>query len=466
MAIWRVVLVVGVAGALGCDGTATSPGGPPPPGNDAGPSSGPDASAPDAGQAKVDGGTGAPRDAGPGGVGFATPAKYDVGSAADPFIGNAAAMNVVTGDFNGDGKIDIAVTHGSDQTVYVFLNTGNGTFAAGATYPVPNGPIANLYLADFNRDGKLDLGVPGGGTPGNGFVQHPIVLLGKGDGTFGAPIASGSLGPTRGVTVCDFNGDGIPDFASNNPSTGTVSVSLGKGDGTFGPAIVSPRDNANYSRWITCADFDGDGKMDVAIADGNGVRNQVGTCEISVLFGKGDGTFRTGGTYPSPPTQASWGGAPPPVDGGPTVNPEDVFAIDVNADGKPDLIETLYDHNINVFINNGDGTFQPAAGYITGEYPRAVTAADMNGDGILDLVVGNVGCMAALAGSCLDAPGSVAVMIGNGGGTFQAPVVLRPFQFPEWVALADFDGDGLPDLAVTSVQDDHTLDILINHSSP
>jgi hypothetical protein len=241
---------------------------------------------------------------------------------------------------------------------------------------------------------------------------------------------------------------------------------LGKGDGTFGPAIVSPRDNGNYSRWITCADFNGDGKMDVAIADGNGTKDVAGTCEISVLFGKGDGTFSKGGMYPSPPTLATWGGAPAPINDGPVVNPEDVFALDVNGDGKPDLIETLYDHNINIFINNGDGTFQDAVGYITGEYPRAVTAADMNGDGIVDLVVGNVGCVENPGGPCTTVAGSVVVMIGNGGGTFQAPVVLRPFQYTEWVALGDFNGDGRPDIAVTAAQDDHALDVLLNQSSP
>jgi hypothetical protein len=432
-----------------------------PPGADAGSSldAGPTAT-PDAGGTRDSGSAASPDG---GGLGFATPAPYTIGTQNDGFIGNAASMNVVTADFNGDGKLDLAVVHVSDETVFILLNKGDGTFEAPAAIPI-NETLSDLFVADFNGDGKLDLALPGGSGPST--PMHTIVLLGKGDGTFGPKIDSSEfMTGSRGVAVGDFNGDGKLDFVATTQALGGLNVLLGNGDGTFQKALAGPSGQFNYARWVTAADFDGDGKLDVAVADGQGDFNDAGTAEITVLLGKGDGTFAVKAHYPSPPTVSSWGGAPPPVGSGPVVNPEDIFAVDVNGDGKLDLIESLYDHNINVFLGNGDGTFHDAVGYITGEYPRAVAVADMNGDGIVDLVVCNVGCLKG-TGNCSAAPGSVAVMIGNGGGTFQAPVVLRPFQFPEWVAIGDFNGDGRPDLAITSVQDDHTLDILLNQSSP
>jgi hypothetical protein len=410
--------------------------------------------APDAGAGNLD----ATRSAA---LSFAPPASYDVGNAADIFFGNAAAIDIVTGDLNGDGKPDLAVIHAIDNTIYILLNKGDGTFEAGAKYAVA-GPLHDGFLADFNGDGKLDIAVPGGATAGNNFVEHATVLLGNGDGTFKAAVDSSSFGDARGLNVGDFNHDGKLDMVANNPVDGTVSVLLGKGDGTFQPRVVSPSAPAfPYSRWVTVGDFNTDGKLDLAIADGQGVMNQVGTTETTVLLGNGDATYTLAAHYPTLPTLASWGGAPAPVPGGPTVNPEDVVALDVNGDGKLDLVESLYDHNINVFIGKGDGTFEPAAAYIPGEYPRSVAAADMDGDGIVDLVVGNVGCAPNTA-SCLTANGSVAVLLGNGGGTFQAPVQLTPFPYPGWVVVSDFNGDGRPDIAVTRVMDGHSVDVILN----
>src|SRR5450432_4088400 len=308
---------------------------------------------------------------------FAPPVAYNVGTGPDPFIGNAAAIDLATGDLNGDGKPDLVAIHAIDNSIHILLNRGDGTFAAGATYTVA-GPIHDGFVADFNHDGKLDIAVPGGATAANNFAAHATVLSGNGDGTFKLPVDSSSFGDTRGLNVGDFNHDDKLDMIANNPVDGTVSVVLGNGDGTFQPRKISPSAPAfPYSRWVTVGDFNADGMLDLAIADGQGVKNEIATTEVTVLMGNGDATFKLSAHYPTLPTTASWGGAPPPIAGGPTVNPEDVFALDVNNDGKLDLVETLYDHNINVFIGKGDGTFQAAAAYIPGEYPRCVAAADL-----------------------------------------------------------------------------------------
>jgi hypothetical protein len=396
-----------------------------------------------------------------GSLGWAAPVTYGVGASADPFVPNDAPINVATGDFNRDGKPDLVVLHTSDNTINVMLNRGDGTFLPPVSYAAGT-PVNQMFLGDFNGDGKVDVGLPGGATASNNATANPVVFLGNGDGTFKAPISSSSFGATRGVAIGDFNGDGKLDFVANNPTQGTVTVTLGNGDGSFKAGVVSPPASSfGYSRWVSAGDFNGDNKLDLVIADGVGTMNEVGTAEITTLIGKGDGTFTLGAHYPSPPTASSWSGSPAPVGTGPVVNPEDAFAVDVNNDGKLDIIESLYDHNINVFMGNGDGTFQAAVGYVTGEYPRCVAVADLDGDGLVDLVVNNVGCAPNTA-NCGTAPGSVAVMLGNGGGTFQAPVRMTPFTYPEWLVVADLNGDRRPDIAVTRVDDGHSVDVIVN----
>ena len=421
------------------------------------------------------GGNGSGTTGAPGVLVWDGPHFYPVGADADPFIPNDAYLGLAVGDLNNDKKLDLVVLHVSDNTVNVLLGNGDGSFKPAVSYPIGMDVSGEgqLYLADFNGDGNLDLAVPGGGSAANSYTTKAAIFLGRGDGTFEPTTYSPPLGGTRGITVGDANGDGKPDLLTNLLSQGQIGFLRGDGDGGFEPLEMSPATSAfPYSRWITAGDFNGDHQLDVAVADGMGYKNDAGTAEITVLFGNGDGTFTLNDHYPALPTAASWGGAPPAVNSGPVVNPEDIQALDVNDDGKLDLIESLYDHNIDIYLNNGDGSFQPAVGYVTGEYPRCVAAADMNGDGVTDLVVGNIGCYGlpdagiGISGNCAPSVGSVAILIGNGGGTFQAPVLLKPFLFPEWIVVGDFDGDGRPDLAITQVQDGHSLAVYLNRTAP
>jgi hypothetical protein len=384
---------------------------------------------------------------------FAAPVSYNLGTNADSFIPNAAPTSVATADFNGDGKLDLVVTHRADNSVYVLLNNGAGGFQPAVQVLIGEAFQGDVFVGDFNNDGKLDLFLPGNS-------NQAIVLLGNGNGTFQPHTDSSSFAFSgyypRGWTFGDFNGDGKLDVASTLPSnssdSGRYIVLLGNGNGTFQPGIVGPA-ILHYSRWATTADFNHDGKLDLAIADGQGKGSTTGTAELTILFGNGDGTFSLGGHYASPGLPTS-----------DTLNPEDVKVADVNGDGKLDAIISNYDDNINVFLGNGDGTFQPAIGISPGEYPRSVNVVDVNGDGKVDLVVTDVGINTGGAEFATEGPkpGSVAVLLGNGNGTFQAPIQYTPFQYPGCTAVGDFNGDGRPDLAVTRVADGHSVNVMQN----
>jgi hypothetical protein len=225
--------------------------------------------------------------------------------------------------------------------------------------------------ADFNADGYLDLALTGeisGVSP---------VVLGYGKGAFNAAgdlyTTSYAGGFPMGVAVGDFNGDGKLDAAVANgfgadPGFSGVTISLGNGDGTFTQASGSPIAVGQSLSAIVTGDFNGDGKLDLAMSDTTGNA-------VIILLGNGDGTFRA-------PTTIPVGNSP--------------YALvvgDFNSDGKLDLAVANYgDGTITLLLGNGNGTFTPATGspYAVGQYPYQITAADFNGDGKLDLATTNL----------------------------------------------------------------------------
>lgn len=267
--------------------------------------------------------------------------------------------SVVVGDFNNDGNLDLAVTNGAGNSVSILLGHGNGSFTAAGSIPVGTDPDA-IAAGDFNGDGNLDLAVADRGS------NRVIILLGNGDGTFtatGSSIATGTYPDS--IAVGDFDGNGTLDLAVANKGSNNVTVLLGNGDGTFTPAAPSAT-GAGPDALVT-ADFDGDGKLDLAVA--NATDNTV-----SILHGNGDGTFTAIGS---------------PIATGKL--PNGLTVGDYTDDGKLDLaVADNGSNSVTILRGNGDGTFTAVASSLgTGAGPWAVVAGDFNGDGRLDLATAN-----------------------------------------------------------------------------
>jgi hypothetical protein len=286
----------------------------------------------------------------------------------------------------------------------------------------PHGGYAEAVAAgDFNGDGHQDI-LMSFINAGNGLY----VLPGRGDGTFGEPIASAPNESFTTIAVADFNGDGKLDVAAAVQGADFVSVFMGKGDGTFGSETDVPAGQSIYS--IVAADFNGDGKPDLAVANAQ-------SKGVTVLLNAGNGTFRPAVSYPTVGTF-----------------PAAIVAADFNGDGKPDLavLNWGYGGMIDVFLNKGDGTFNPDRPFASlsgGVYHLA--AGDVDGDGKIDLVI-----------SDNDSGKGVHVMYGQGDGTFQAPVMLAAVTGVQQIYVGDLNGDGKADIAARG---SYTVTVLLSN---
>jgi hypothetical protein len=386
--------------------------------------------------------------------------------------GGEQASSVAVADVNADGKPDLVVTNcggcygppfiGHGGSIGVLLGNGDGTFQPATIYDSGGSVPVFVAVADVNDDGKPDLVVV------NRNSNDIGVLLGNGDGTFQPAVTYGSgSGSPLLVAVADVNGDGKPDllvahFCSGPINCdGLVGVLLGNGDGTFQPAVTYSS-GGQYASAVVVADVNGDGKPDMLVT------TNVYTCctpggAVGVLLGNGDGTFQPAVTYHSGQT---------------FIQPASsrLAVADINGDGKPDLIveDTACCNSANgavsVLLGNGDGTFQPVVTYKSGAggWGTSVAVADVNGDGKPDIVATDQ-CASA---NCLN-NGLVAVLLGNGDGTFQTAQTYSAGGFlTNSVAVADVNGDSKPDLVVANICADDTtycrrtsVGVLLNNSS-
>jgi hypothetical protein len=334
---------------------------------------------------------------------------------AGTYAAGTNPYSTASGDFNGDGRLDLVVANSNSSTLGVLLGNGNGTFAAAVNYAAIS--AFGVISADFNGDGKLDLAAPS-------YVYNNVsILLGNGNGTFAAAVTYPTgTGPT-GIASGDFNGDGRLDLALGNQGTNDLSVLIGNGNGTFAAAVNYPVGSDPYS--VATGDFNRDGKLDLAVA------NQVSN-NVSVLLGNGDGTFAAAVNY------------------GAGASPLSVTSADFNADGKLDLAAASFGQSgVIVLLGHGDGTFATGVYYAASGYPFSVTSADFNGDGKLDLATANSN------------GNNVSVLFGKGNGTFSAAVNYAAGTAPWSVTSADFNGDGKPDLAVPN-HDGNNLSVFLN----
>ena len=345
---------------------------------------------------------------------------------ATNFAAGTQPLSVGIGDFNSDGKRDLAIANFSSNNISILLGNGTGGFAPAATFIAGTNP-SSLAIADFNGDAKLDLAVTNAGS------DNVSVLLGNGAGGFGVPKNFFVDANPSAVAVGDFNGDGKVDLVVANADTNNVSVLLGDGAAGFG---ATTNFLVGYTPLaLVVGDFNGDGAKDIAVAnffyDDNGDN-------VSILLGNGAGRF----------TRA------PELYAG--TNPSSIVAADFNGDGRVDLaVVNTASYDVSIFLGNGTGTFMDQIVFDVEVSPGSITTGDFNSDGKIDLAVANGGS------------NNVSVLQGNGAGGFSAAIDFNTGAAPSAVATGDFNADGSADLALANA-DSNNVSILLNSctSSP
>ncbi|NTV15305.1 MAG: hypothetical protein HGA96_15460 [Desulfobulbaceae bacterium] len=350
---------------------------------------------------------------------FGAASSVDLTALAEP-------NQVVSGDFDGDNKLDLAFVSVADNKVRL----RNGDDLGGFTSPWTDlnletgggdGPFA-LAVGDFDKDGNQDIAVA------NVYSDNVSVFLGKGDGTFfPASVYNVGVNPTA-ITAADFDGDTFSDLAVTNYGDDTLSVLLNDGTGLFAAAVDYATGSGPWA--LTNSILTASGKQDLIVAN-------YAADTVSILTGNGDGTF-------DPKSDKVVG-----------AGPTSVITGDFDEDGNLDVAVTNFaDDTVSVLIGNGLGGFAAGVAYDVGLEPISVASEDFNGtvagggDGKLDLAVANRG------------DDNVLILRGNGDGTFTFAADYTVGLGPSSVITADLNGDSILDL-VTANRFDDTGSVLL-----
>ncbi|NLX23503.1 MAG: VCBS repeat-containing protein [Phycisphaerae bacterium] len=353
-----------------------------------------------------------------------------------------APFALTAGDFDSDGDLDLVAANYGTDNIEVLLNDGQGAMAPAGKYRVGPSPL-NITSGDWDGDGHLDVAVSDG--------RGVSILFNNGDATFGRTV-SRSLDPDligfpTGVTTADLNGDGWPDLAS--PAAGSiidlsanppyanadhVAIMLNDGQGRFNvtQSLILGNDIPRLSN-IDAGDLNGDGWPDLVIDQSTG--------KVTILRNDGTGVFSVARN----------------LNAGTNHLLSDVRIADVNGDGAADVLVADNGDIFNtedfgqalVYLNRGDGGFGSPMRLAAGWYPTSIAVTDLDGDGLLDLVVANNGS------------DNVSLFFNQANQTFQAARNLSVGDGPTCVVAADFNGDGVPDLAVSHMNSG-TIGIYIN----
>jgi hypothetical protein len=352
-------------------------------------------------------------------------------AAGSPVGVGTGPVSVAVGDFNLDGRSDMATANFGAGSVTIALGDGSGGFAeaAGSPVAVRGFPIA-LVRGDFNHDDKLDLAEASQGT------DSVTILLGDGAGGFapGSPVSVGSF--PLSVAIGDFNLDGKADLAVACNGSASVTILLGNGSGGFDESAASPVAAGVGPTSVATGDLNFDGNPDLAVAN-----FYDGT--VTILLGDGVGGF------------AASPGSPAVVGDGPIA----VAIGDFDLDGNDDLAAAnILSENVTILVGDGAGglTEAPGSPVPVATSPSAVAVGDLDLDGTPDLIV---------TSSNDPASGSVTMLVGNGSGRFAEPAG-SPFVMlnaPSSVAVVELNFDGKPDLVVPSNVADNVT-VLLNGS--
>lgn len=335
--------------------------------------------------------------------------SFTVAPTASSVNGGANPIILAQGDFNGDGKVDLAVGNGSTHSIQILLGAGNGTFTTGSSFSVGTSTTsqpASIAVGDFNNDGKLDIAV--------GVVPDSVVEIftGDGSGNFTLVNTIPSVVSPVSLAVSDFNQDGLLDLVVANGVENTVTEFLGRGNGSFWLQSQPSLTTLSGPVQVLAADMNDDGVPDLVI-----VNSKVNT--ITTLPGRGDGTW---GKVAAPLSLAS--------------TPSAVAIGDFNGDGKMDLaVVSASASTVTIYLGNGNGTYGTGTSYATGTGPDSVAVGDVNGDGFMDIVTAN------------STAGTVSVLLGTGTGTFGAKSDFTAGAGAQSILIGNFTGNGKLDFA-------------------